>query len=159
MSQHPFTYADLFPESPTVRLAITPDLFTYSDRLRRLITDHGVLQPLNGGDLLIDDFIRNDRRMDYYDEPAVRAALAFRLPLDVVVRAVKQAWERPLSAERDRRLEVAMGSEQTSSKRTQAMRGHITRVLISELRTVLLGMGVKLKPLEKKGDREKQKKP
>ena len=93
-----------------------------------------------------------ERELAYYDDPTDRAAKSLGAPIQAVVKAAELTWKRPFSSERDARL----GKTPPTVDDAQAL-GHITRVLVDELRLVLKGMGVKLKSSKKKGGKGKRK--
>jgi len=65
------------------------------------------------------------------------AARRLGVPVERVNQAAMTLWGRPLSEERDRRL--VEQPEGMSPRRLQALRGHITRSLITELLPVVRG--------------------
>ena len=147
-TRHPFSYADVLPEPSTTCLAVTPKLFTWPDGLRQLVQSHGVMLPNNAN--LFDR--PRERELQYYDDPTDRAAKSLGAPIQAVAKAAEVTWGRPFSHERDARLGTAPHTD-----RAQVL-GHITRVLVEELRPVLAEMGVKPKSSKKKGGRSKRKK-
>lgn len=66
----------------------------------------------------------------FIDEAARKAARKFHVPPVTVALAALDQWGRSLSSERDRR----MAESDIDPRRRQALRGHISRELLAELR-------------------------
>ncbi len=69
------------------------------------------------------------------DEATGKAAKRLDVERRDVAVAARRLWRRGLAAERDRRLSAS--GDATTARARQARRGHITRVLLAELRPVL----------------------
>jgi transcriptional regulator with XRE-family HTH domain len=67
-------------------------------------------------------------------EATAKAARALGISEHDLVALAKKVWGTSLPAERDRRLAEMPDAEELSARSRQARRGHITRVLLSELR-------------------------
>jgi len=81
-----------------------------------------------------------ERELDGIGDAERHAARRLGVPAEQVARAAVALWGRPLSEERDRRL--ADPPPDLSARRLQALRGHVTRDLMSELQPVLRGRPV-----------------
>ncbi len=76
--------------------------------------------------------IRAQAVLEAAGEAEQKAARKLGVHPAAVALAAQKLWQRSLTAERDRR--VAERSPAGSPRRVQAMRGHITRLLVGELR-------------------------
>ena len=132
-----FTLDNLLPAPGAQRLAVTPHLFTYPDALRLLIRHHGVMGMTPGGQLE-EHFDRpRSRELQLYDEVALPAAHALKVPMAVVVRAVEQLWKQSMTQKRDSLVKNqlrARKGEQPSPRQLQALRGDVARDMLKELR-------------------------
>jgi transcriptional regulator with XRE-family HTH domain len=63
-----------------------------------------------------------------------KAACVLCVSVDELQAAATRSWGHSLAAERDQRLEERLGERQVSPRSRQALRGHITRELLAELR-------------------------
>jgi hypothetical protein len=63
-----------------------------------------------------------------------KAAAVLGVSVDHLQKAAVRAWGNSLTDERDRRLEERLGGQQVNPRSRQAIRGHITRELLGELR-------------------------
>lgn len=68
------------------------------------------------------------------EEATAKAARALGISAADLADLAETVWGASLTAERDRRLAEMPDAEQVSVRSRQARRGHITRVLLSELR-------------------------
>ena len=155
----PITLEELLPTDETVtRLAITPQLLAYTYALRTLIEHRGVMSASIPGGRLEDLFdCPGMRELQLYDEAAERAAKALKVPISSLVTHVERLWKRPMGQERDNRLEEALrasGEGHLTPRRRQALRGHITRLMLKELRQYL-GMKSHPSPRLRKGGRRR----
>ncbi|MDQ3531401.1 MAG: hypothetical protein M3456_03340 [Actinomycetota bacterium] len=66
-----------------------------------------------------------------------KAARALGVSVSALNEASHRLWKWYLSDEREFRLEAAIGDREVSPRSRQALRGHITRKLLDELRDVL----------------------
>lgn len=66
-----------------------------------------------------------------------KAAGTLRVPAERVAEAALKLWGRSLTAERDVRVEALLDGQEASARRVQAIRGHVTRVLLEELGPLL----------------------
>jgi transcriptional regulator with XRE-family HTH domain len=73
---------------------------------------------------------------DALGEAETHAAAKFGVTPAMLALAARKRWGRSLTAERDRRL-ADLGHTGAETRRLQALRGHITRELLEELRPLL----------------------
>jgi hypothetical protein len=138
-AEHSFGMHDLIPVSlpDDTQLAITPDCQAYTEWLRQLILSDGVRTEefeTRFGSMCTT---RRDREQPHYDEVTLRAAHALRVPVQTIALAAITLWEgRTFIEERDERLR-SRATEDASPRYIQAVRGHIARELMQELRDYL----------------------
>jgi transcriptional regulator with XRE-family HTH domain len=97
-----------------------------------------------------------DRRaLEAAGDAEQKAAMALRVSPEALVKAAHDQWGRSLTAQRDRlvsirtdpmlRADPAEEHRPGWPRRLQAIRGHVTRELLGELRPVLKGAGTRKK--------------
>jgi hypothetical protein len=101
----------------------------------------GVVEPIKAG---------VDRRaLEAAEDAEQKAASALRVAPEAIVEASHRLWGRSLTAQRDRlvdvRTERADARNPDWPRRLQAIRGHVTRELLGELRPMLKGAGTRKK--------------
>jgi len=120
---------------------LTPDARVTVAQLRALWSGQGAaVQPVPSGRRSVAETARARLRAgrDGVAEPSEadrRAARRLGLSLEEALAAAMKRWGRTLSDERDRRL--AEQAAELSPRQLQALRGHITRDLLTELTTDL----------------------
>ena len=72
-------------------------------------------------------------------EAEEKAARALTVPVEAVVLGAWKAWGCSLTEERERRFAAHPGRTD-NARRAQAVRGHLTRALLAELRPLLAGV-------------------
>jgi transcriptional regulator with XRE-family HTH domain len=65
-----------------------------------------------------------------------KAARRLKVSAVEVAKAARQLWQRSLTEERDRRVRE-QASDESSRRRLQALRGHVSRTLTAEISTIL----------------------
>jgi hypothetical protein len=73
------------------------------------------------------------RLVGAYSDAEMKAARRLGTTPDAIATAAEKLWKRPLDAERDDRVRE-QAPENASTRTTQALRGHVTRALLEELR-------------------------
>jgi len=136
----PLTYADLLAETPT-RVVLTRSLTALNDAVvRKLLQKNGDLSQVSfGAGDPMDLFERAAPKTErpYQDDVSFKASKRLRVPMAAIHKAAEALWRRPLSVERDLRIQNSGQSGRT----VQALRGHITRALLRELAPQLIKMG------------------
>jgi len=138
LEERQFTLANILPDHDDVRsIRIAPQLSGPPDAVRTLVRLRGVItDPVPGGKLA-DLFTRpRVTELQHLDEVAVRAAKVLKEPLYVVIETAQRVWKKPFSAMRDELL-TQQATPDDSPRRKQALRGHITREMLKELKVEL----------------------
>jgi transcriptional regulator with XRE-family HTH domain len=124
----PVTLTDLIPDI-SEEIALTSQTFLYSPMLKDIIGRGGVMELEESA---IDrPSIRQSR---LYDEATWKASRSLRVPIATLIKLAQQQWGRSLVEERDSRLGA---SSKLKLSRAQALRGHVTRQLLAELRPII----------------------
>jgi hypothetical protein len=135
---------ELLPTRGSIQLPVTDralgvgtlrDLFS-NKRLKAAPVGFGDTAPVVIG-TVVDPPSRSQAQLaekhDAKGEAELKAARALGLAPLKLVHIAHRLWGRTLTAERERRLAERLTST-TSARAAQAMRGHITRSLLAELR-------------------------
>src|SRR5262245_12140090 len=75
--------------------------------------------------------------LESQDDAVQKAARALRTRPEAIVEASHQRWDRSLTDEREARLRRRSELETGTARTLQAVRGHVTRELLEELRPLL----------------------
>ena len=134
-----FEIQDLIPEvlPQDGQLALTPDCAAYPIGLRKLIQLQGVRTTEFEHLYSVGFTTRRDREQPHYDEVTLRAARALHVPIQTLALAAITLWEgHTFIEERDERVRSRV-PEGASPRYIQAVRGHVARELMQELRAYL----------------------
>ncbi len=93
----------------------------------------------SGAGLLRQGLIARNRAVaaEASNEAEKKAARRLGMPGPELVELAHERWGRGLTAERDRRVRSDSGDRELSRAARQALRGHVTRALLAELREVI----------------------
>ena len=103
-------------------------------------------RPLTGPDLTT----LNQALEDAHGAVEQQAARGLRVPALAIALAARKLWNCSLTEQRDRHLAEELRG-QPSARRLQALRGHHTRALISELRPLLRALRGSLRRRKRRG--------
>lgn len=84
----------------------------------------------------ITSTLEDRAEVDAADDATVKAARRLEVAPEAVVDAAYECWGQRLTAERDARV-ASQAAEGASARTLQALRGHVTRDLLEELRPVV----------------------
>lgn len=158
-----YTYSDFIPQGMKERIALTARTLCYSDGIVALLKRRGALTPQDAEffdrprtrrlQAIQSLGAKNPRRQAFADKEGegdfsqtdYKAARALGVAPNSIIVASMQIWGRLLMEERDNRLAMAK-QESLTSRKAQALRGHITRSLLRELRPALREIGEKPMP-------------
>jgi transcriptional regulator with XRE-family HTH domain len=92
--------------------------------------------PMGGLDRLREAMVARDQTVnrEASNEAEKKAARSLHMSAKDVVFLAHGLWGRGLTEERDHRLSSELGAVEVTQERRQALRGHITRGLLQELR-------------------------
>lgn len=133
-------YEDLMPMGNDP-VALTKELSVEPGGLHRLVQLEGRTkkEDLKGNIEDLDMLFKSPatERLEFLDELSAKAASALDITTIQVVELAKRLWNRPFSAERDRRFTDRHAGKQLDASEVQGLRSHVTRELMAELRAQL----------------------